>query len=147
MTPSDAEGRLRIELWVWPDRDAIDDTHDLVLRRLEELREEGIVDELSVEEWSHQINLASDERTDPEDVPAREHVEAFAEWARERGVTLPLPEPTESGTGRMGPEHLTQNLPRMMMAEYRDGELYCVAPHQEGEERYTIEDRLELLAE
>lgn len=147
MASSNGDTNVRIELWVWPDRDNLDDEHDLVLRRLEELQAEGVVDEFTVNEWNHQINLSSDERTDPEDVPAREHVESFLGWAREEGVSLPIEKPEAAGTGRMGPEHLSQNLPRMMIAEYRSGELHRVAPYEEHGEKHTIEDRLEALAE
>ncbi|MFB6130062.1 MAG: HTH domain-containing protein [Salinigranum sp.] len=148
MSPTDlADTHVRIELWVWPDRDALDDRRDLVLRRLERLQESGVVNEVDVHEWSHQINLDSAADVDPEDLPARTRLMEFTEWARHRGVSLPIPDPTRAGSGRLGPEYVAQDMPRMMLAEYRDGELDCVAPHRADGEKHTIEDHLKTLGE
>lgn len=146
-TTDEADERVRVELWVWADRDSLDDYHDLVLRRLEELDSTGVLDAFDIHEWPHQINLSSDESVDPEDFTARERVLQFADWAREEGVSLPFRDPQTAGSGRMGPEYVVLDLPRMMIAEYRDSELRCVAPFSENGTKHTIEERLDALVE
>jgi hypothetical protein len=138
--------RVTVELWVWPDRDYLDEDHDIALRRLDQLAQRGVIDEYRLHEWPRQLDVSSAQPATPEARLARQRIETFREWAGRENVRLPLPDPTKVGTGRMGPEVDVLHLPPLVIAEFRDGELAFVAPCIETEGGCSVEDRLDHLA-
>jgi hypothetical protein len=146
MIDTDGSGRVTVELWVWSDRDCIVREHDVVIERIERLVADGRIDGFTVEEWDHRPDVSSPNLPDARDERARRRVAAFERWARRHGVALPLPAPRPAGTGRMGPEYVAQDLPRVLLAEYEDGELRSVAPRETAGGTCTIEEGLDELA-
>ena len=145
-TGSNNQTRVTVELWVWPDRDYLDVDHDIALERLERLDREGLVDEYSLHEWPHQLDVSSAQPATPEARLARERIEQFREWASRTGASLPFPDTTTVGTGRMGPEVDVLRLPPLVIAEFHDGELAFVAPCIETEGRCSVRERLDHIA-
>jgi hypothetical protein len=144
MTDTRAERRRTVELWVWPDRDLLDDQRDLVIDRLRSLLARGDVDQVAVREWPHQLDVTAEPRT--LDGAAREARECLADvraWADASGVTLPLPDPVPAGTGRMGPTHQFQDLPRLMLVERLDGRVRFAAPCETDDGRCGVEEHVE----
>jgi hypothetical protein len=146
MDDTERPGWVTVELWVWPDQDCIDDEHDVAIERLDRLVEGGRIDDFVVQEWEHQLDVSSPTLSDPQDERARRRLGEFQRWARRHGVRLPLSAPEPAGTGRMGPEYDAQDLPRILMAEYEDGEVRSVVPCESPEGTCTVEERLDELA-
>lgn len=137
---------VTIELWVWADRDCLDDEHDLVIERAERLVRRGVVDELRVEAWDHQVDLAGSRPSSVRDHTVRSHLAAFERWATTHGAELPLPPAHRGGVGRMGPETTLQDLPMLLMVEYVGENVAFVTPCETAGRGYAPEERLNRLA-
>jgi hypothetical protein len=70
----------------------------------------------------------------------RRRLDRCRAWADERGAELVGVRERETPAGR------ELVLPALLLAEYRDGDLAYVAPHDDGERVRTVADRLDALA-
>jgi len=148
MIETRADRTRTAELWVWPDRHLLLEQREQVVDRLRSLLARGALDQVAVREWPHQLDVTAEPRTlDPAAREARECLGDVRAWADARGVTLPLPEPVPAGTGRMGPTHQFQELPRLMLVERVDGRVRFAAPCEVDERRCGVEEHLERLEE
>lgn len=145
-TDSGPGGRVTVELWAWPDQYYTDEDHDLAIKRLDRLADEGRIDAYRIHTWPRQLDVSSPDPSDPDVSRARERIDRFRRWARRTGVRLTLPDPTRVGSGRMGPEFDALRLPPLVLAEFRDGALSYVAPCVEPDGGCSVEDRLDLIA-
>lgn len=148
-TDERAEGGepVRVELWVWADRDCLDADHDLVIERVERLVERGVVDALVVEEWDHQVDLSASRPSSHHDREVRSRLAELEQWAGTHDATLPLPPVHRGGVGRMGPEVALQDLPMLLMVEYVGENIAFVSPCEAGGRPYSAEERLDRLDE
>jgi hypothetical protein len=142
----DERVRVTVELWVWPDRDYLDEGHDIALRRLDRLERLGVIDEYRLHEWPHQLDVSSAQPSTPEAQLARDRIETFRAWAGREGVRLPFPETTTVGAGRMGPEVDVLPLPPLVVAEFHDRELVFVAPCVDPEGGCSVEEHIDHIA-
>ena len=121
---------------------------EAILSRLDQLDERGVVDNYTVTIW--------DERIVPESLAAQsgtgreigETVDQFQAWADERDVSLDrffIDQTIHSAI--TGDRYSAIALPVFALAEYEDGELRSVTPHERDKGTLTVEDRLELLGE
>ncbi|WP_336002138.1 HTH domain-containing protein [Halorientalis halophila] len=119
---------------------------EAVIERLEELVESGHVDEFSLDVWGRQVSLSTAAaRTDAgRDVLNR--VEAFRDWAAETDRSVDSFFETRRVSSTVTDEnYVALVLPRVTLAEYRDGDLAYVAPCTDGEDVCTVLDRLDAL--
>lgn len=122
---------------------------ETVLDRLDALVERGVVDDYSVTVWGEEVRADGDavERT-----AIGRHVldslASFRAWAADNDASVSRfyeTRPVERGL--LGEEYTVTTLPVVAMAEYGDGDLQYVTPHEmEGTVR-TVRDRLDVLAE
>ncbi|MEF8785320.1 MAG: HTH domain-containing protein [Haloarculaceae archaeon] len=121
---------------------------EAILSRLDRLDERGVVDDYTVTIWGERIvpeSLAAQTDTGRE---MRETVEQFRTWADERGVSLDRFFTDQTiHSAITGDRYSATALPVFAMAEYEDGELRSVTPHERDEGTLTVEDRLEALGE
>jgi hypothetical protein len=137
---------VRIELWVWADRDCLDDERNLALQRVESLDEAGVIDSYSLNEWAHQVPLTGESSLDRRSERLQDRLDASRAWAEENDVELPLSPGHAAGSGRMGPTTVVQDVPPLLMIEYGVEGVECVTPHRAGRDEHSIEDRLDALA-
>ena len=124
-------------------------THRLesILDHLDRLDRRGDIAGYDVTVWG--------EKVVPDSLAARtdfgrevlETVDEFESWASAYGVSVERFYPTETVDSALtGEEFTTVSLPVMAMAEYVDGRLQHVTPH-EGDGIQTVSDRLDALAD
>jgi hypothetical protein len=132
----------RLELWVRPSAVEGDGVGHLV-DQARSLEREGIVDRVDVRIWDDEIDLSSDLRSHRErEVRAR--AQEFKRWAWEHGTELAgFGERRRAGRGRMGPEYVTQCVPRVLLAEYDAAVLTNVTPCGDGER--SVAERLDAI--
>jgi hypothetical protein len=145
MVDTDGSGRVTVELWIRSDRDDPEGDHDVAVERTRGLLSAGRVDEVVVEEWSHRSDASGPEPAGSRAEHVRGRIAAFGRWADQHGVELSLSAPVEAGTGRTGPASDVRTRPRVLLAEYEDGELRSVVPCTGRDGTCTVEDRLDEL--
>jgi hypothetical protein len=116
-----------------------------VVNQLERLQKSGKIADYSVTVWgtavTHDSPLAETEAG--EEVLGR--VAAFEGWAADEGVSLDrFIQRDEVHSTIRDTTQTVIRLPAMMIAEYEDGELQHVTPH-ERDDVVTVQDRLESL--
>jgi hypothetical protein len=117
----------RLELWVRPSAVEGNGVGHLV-EQARALEREGHVDAVTVRMWDEALDLSSDLRNHRER-EARAHVQAFKRWAWQNGTEIRgFGERRRAARGRMGPEYVTQRVPRALLAEYEDDVLVNVTP-------------------
>ncbi|WP_136588511.1 HTH domain-containing protein [Salinigranum halophilum] len=123
--PGQTTGR-RLELWIRPG--AREDEASRLVRRARALESEGCVEAVEVREWDAHQDLSSRLHSHREQ-EAQVALQAFKRWAWQHGSELSgFGERRRAGRGRMGPEYVTQRVPRVLLAEYQHGVLVNVTP-------------------
>lgn len=131
---------VRVELYVRSLAPDSGERQDAVAARVAGLSEQEAVDGYEVEVWGNAVPLDVDH-------PLAETVARFREWAREADVELLGLEERSTGT-LVDERQVVLSLPTMALAEYRDGDLSCVAPHRRRDGTVCrVDDRLDALAE
>lgn len=134
-------GETAVELWVCGHRCGDDDGHEVFADRLERFVETGRIDDFTVREWPHEVDVTSPDVRSPHEQLVRERVAEFRQWAHTYGMTLPeFDETSTVGVGRMGPEHTALVMPATVLAVYRDDDLQWVAPCRKRGRLYTVAD-------
>lgn len=136
----DATGEVTVELFVRSlaprgcgrlQADAIDTLSELVDR--------GIVDDYEVRIWGDAVPVDGDH-------PIVREVVRLREWAATNGAEL-LGVDRRTAGSLVEEARAVTALPTMVLAEYHDGKLACVSPHERDGVVHTIEDRLGALHE
>lgn len=120
---------------------------EAVLDRLDRLASAGAVADYDVTVWGRAIS--ADHPAAETDTGRRllERVDAIEDWVEDAGVDVDASfERQLVDRELVGDSYSRTLLPRMAMAEWRDGELASVAPHERGNGPVSIEDRLDALA-
>ena len=121
------------------------DRMERVLDQIERLETRGRVNEYTVHVWGSRLDPAAAARTEYGQF-VRGRVEAFCEWAARNDRSIdPFFEPEQVCSSLTGDNYTELTLPTVALAEYVGDELVFVAPCSDGEQRYTVEDRLEEL--
>jgi hypothetical protein len=138
--PGQTTGR-RLELWIRSG--ARDDEAGRLVARARALESEGEVERVEVREWDTHQDLSSRLHSHRER-EERVALQAFKRWAWQHGTELAgVGERRRAGRGRMGPEYVTQCVPRVLLTEYEDGVLVNVTPCDRGRRARCISERLE----
>lgn len=119
-----------------------------VVNQLDHLKESGQIGAYSVTVWgnavTHDSPLAQTEAG--EEVLGR--VAEFEQWAADEGVSLDrFIQRDEVHSSIRNTTQTVIRLPAMMIAEYEDGELQHVTPHERDDEVLTVQDRLDSLGD
>jgi hypothetical protein len=119
---------------------------DEVVRRLNGLVERGVVDDVSVTVWGERVATTTADAETEHGREVLDTVAAFREWAADHGRSVDrFFETRETHSEFTGESYAALELPAMVLAEYRDGELSWVSPCVDGEAVYTVGDRLATL--
>lgn len=117
-----------------------------VIDTLSRLEDEGRIDELTVSVWGRIVGLSTTARRTDEGQAILDTIAAFRAWARATGRSLNPAFTTRETTARItGESHASILLPTMVLAEYHDGELHHVTPHQQNGAVTTVADRVNTL--
>lgn len=121
---------------------------EAILDRLERLDERGVIDGYTVTVWGEQVvpgSLAA--RTDAgKEIVAT--VDSFEEWASAMGVSVDrFFEEQSVESAVTGERYAATSLPVLAMAEYVDGDLAWVTPHEDEDGVHTVVDRLDRIEE
>ncbi len=140
--PGQTTGR-RLELWIRPG--AREDEASRLVTRAKALESDGCVEAVEVREWEAHHDLSSRLHSHRER-EARVALQAFKRWAWQHGSELVgFGERRRAGRGRMGAEYVTQRVPTVLLAEYRDGVLVNVTPCDHERRARCVSERLERL--
>jgi hypothetical protein len=116
------------------------------VRRLNALADRGVVDDVSVTVWGDRVPTTTEEAETDHARSVLDAVDEYAGWAADHGLSVdPFFETREAHSAFTGESSTAMELPAMVLAEYRGGELYWVSPCVDGEETYTVGDRLSTL--
>lgn len=122
------------------------DSQQAVLGRLEDLSDDDAIDAFEVTVWGRGISPTTAAAETDAGRELQRLVDAFSEWARERGLTLrPRFERRPVRSRITGEEYDAILFPAMALAAYRGGDLSFVAPCADGTTMYTVEDVLEVV--
>lgn len=112
---------------------------DRARTELARLADEGEVDDYTITIWGDALPVDGDHAL-------VDRVAAFREWAAETDATLVGVERRQTGTlvDDLVP---VWTLPALALAEYRDGELVHVTPHERDGAVHTVDDRLGALVD
>jgi len=144
MTPTERTGGRRVALYV---RETLPTPaarqRDTLRTRLRTFEAEGRVDGFDVSDCPKRIRCEN-----PTDETARDRYLEFAQWARDRGVSLHPSFSTREcyamDTGEKG-EWIV--FPAISLAVYEDGDLAAVYPHADGDSYRSVADGLTAIAE
>lgn len=112
---------------------------DRVRSELARLADEGAVAEYGITIWGDALPVEGDH-------PLVDRVAAFRSWADDADVTLVSVERARTGSLVDDPQTVW-TLPTLALAEYHDGTLVAVTPHERDGAIHTVGDRLATLAE
>ena len=116
-----------------------------ILERLDELAAEGHVDDYEVTVWGERVVPDSVAADTPTGENVLDTVDEFGSWATAHGVSVERFYPEQTVESAItGDEFTAISLPVVAMAEYVDGRLHHVTPH-EGETVQTVLGRLDAL--
>lgn len=119
---------------------------ETVLDTLDRLDDRGVVDHYDVTVWGDQVvpgSIAAQTDTGEEILDA---IDAFHSWAAENDVTVDRFFTDRAVTSSITGDPVTAiSLPVIAMAEYEDGQLVSVTPHETEEDIQTVIDRLDAL--
>jgi hypothetical protein len=123
--PGQTTGR-RLELWIRSG--SREGGAGRLVTRARELESDECIEAVEIHEWDAYQDLSSRIHSHRER-EARVALQAFKRWAWQHGSGLPgFGDRRRAGRGRMGPEYVTQRVPRALLAEYEDGVLVNVTP-------------------
>ena len=116
-----------------------------VVNQLDRLRESGQIADYSVTVWGNAVTHDSPLAGTDAGEAVLGRVAEFEQWAADEGVSLEqfIQRDVVHSTIRDTTQTVIR-LPAMMIAEYEDGELQHVTPH-ERDEVVTVQDRLDSL--
>ncbi len=126
----------RIELWVQAHPTWTDDHHHDVATRLEALAESNRIDEYSVHVWGKFADVSAD-NVAIDDVIERVH--DLEQWVERTEAKIPGLSPHTVGVGRMGPTHVTESLPELLLIVLRGEHVEWAVPCRYEGYRYEIE--------
>lgn len=143
MEPTATPGEIRVDLFVrslrpgnWQAK------QDRVLDRLESLVDEGVIDGFDVYVWGSAAPPSADRARTAFGRFVLDRIAAFEEWAHRNDRSLgELFAECEVESSITGESRHCRRLPAMAMAEYHDGRLRCVTPHQQSGETIRVLDR------
>lgn len=117
-----------------------------VIERLLSMEERGVVDAVDVNVWGQRVGLTGPDAGTDHGRAVVERVEAFRSWAGEHGVSVEEFFPIRTAHSAITDESVTAlELPSMVLAEYRDGDLHWVSPCAEADTVHSVDDRLSTL--
>lgn len=147
MTETNPQHGPRIEMWT---RDlapyGATNVQETVWERLQQLKEEGAITDISINAWGGRIDAAAMAAIEGCVPPAREVVDTFTTWASEREYSLqPAFETRE--VGLLVSEETREVIvpPIICLAVYDADELHAVFPYSDGEAVHSVGDGLDLL--
>jgi len=117
------------------------------LDRVAELVDRGVVGDRQVRVCGCQVpaSPAATRTSAGERIVTR--LAACREWASVNDCSLaPAMEFRNVDDSLSGAHYRAVRLPAILLVEYRDGALWCVTPHRDGDTPRTVEDRLDELA-
>jgi hypothetical protein len=116
---------------------------EAILDRLDRLDEQDVIEDYTVTVWGERIgpdSLAAETDTGQRTLNS---VAEFESWADANGVSVERFYPVETVDSTLAGDRYTAiSLPVMAMAEFVDGELCHVTPHEDDRVR-TVADRLD----
>lgn len=117
-----------------------------VRERLQSLARGPVVEDVCVSVWGEQVGLHERDGQVASGTGVRGQIEALRSWADEHGRTLePFIETRQRRSTVTGADDTVLVLPVMSLVEYRDGDVCHVTPSADGDEVYTVVDRVETL--
>lgn len=143
MDPTATPGEIRIDLFVrslqppnWQAKQR------RVLDRLEALAEGDVVDEFDVYVWGASAPPSPEDARTAFGRFVLDRIATFRQWARANDRSLGgLFEVREADSSITGESCRRLTLPAIVMAEYYDGQLGCVTPHERTGETIRVLDR------
>lgn len=118
-----------------------------VIKQLQQLDTEGRLAGVDVHVWGTEVGLSTTAVETDSQQSILETVAQFRSWADSAGVSIEkFYEDHTRVSGLTGEEFATLRLPVLALAEYEDGELVSVTPHERDCGVRTVPDRLEMLA-
>lgn len=119
---------------------------EATLERLGRLEASGAVDDVDVVVWGRGLDVSSDATWAGAGRDIRDRVDAFNEWARERGFSLRTCFSSRRVRSELVDEEYEALLfPAMALAAFRDDAVAFVAPCTDGETTYTVGDLLDAI--
>lgn len=108
---------------------------------------EGLVDSYAVRVWGDEIGLTSSVVDTERGEDILDRIGALREWASHNDVTLDaFFETRETESHITGESYASIRLPVLVMVEYEGDEVGYVTPHKRDDTVYTVDDRLDRLA-
>jgi hypothetical protein len=119
-----------------------------VLKQLQRLSDAGTLESVSVRVWGTEVGFSTTAVETVEGESILDTVGEFRAWADHNGVSLePFYEDRTRVSGLTGEERATLRLPVLALAEYDDGDLVSVTPHERECGVRTVEDRIAMLGQ
>lgn len=120
---------------------------EALLGRLEQLTTDGQVDEFSVHVWGDAVATDSALAKTDAGKGVRTLVASFRQWALAENVSVEqFFEKREVSSSMTGDSYSALTLPSVAIAEYEDGELVGMGPHDDGTDTVTVRAYLDALA-
>ncbi len=117
-----------------------------IIETLERLESDDAVADATVHVWGEAVELSSAAAATDRGEDILETVSTFRQWATQQDVSLSCGfENTEVSSQMTGQTYTRLTLPTVAMAEYVDGQLQYVTPHDDGDVT-RVSDRLSALA-
>lgn len=118
-----------------------------VIKQLQSLADKGSLESVTVHVWGEEVGLSTTAVETASRRSILDTIGTFRSWADANDVSLvQFYEERTRVSGLTGEEFTTLRLPVLTLAEYQDGELVSVTPHERKSGVRTVEDRLEMLA-
>lgn len=118
-----------------------------VIDRLQELDEDGHVDDVHVQVWGKQIDPTTNAADTDQGQFILNRIAEFQQWALANNTTLEsFYQTREQSSSITGEDHTTVVLPKMGLAEYHGSELEQVTPcTRRDDEVFSVTDHLDAL--
>lgn len=111
---------------------------------LDRLEREGALASYTVRVWGERVGLSTTAVETNRGQELLERIGTYRGWANRNGVSLePFFESSATTSRITGEEYTTLRLPVIAMAEYEDGEVVHVTPHENEGGVSTVDDRLD----
>lgn len=113
---------------------------------LERLERAGAVESVGVHVWGERVGLSTTAVETDCGQRVLDRIGRFREWANRNRVSLePFFESRVTTSRITGEEYTTLHLPIIVLAEYENGDVVHVTPHEDDGSVTTVQDRLEHL--
>lgn len=118
-----------------------------LIKRLKQLDDAGSLASVDVHVWGREIGLSTTAVETDSGRSILDTVGEFRAWAEQNDISLErFYESRTRVSGLTGEEFTTLRLPMVALAEYEDGDLVSVTPHERESGVRTVDDRLDRLA-